>query len=300
MRPRQPGRCGSSRTGPTGDVAEYTRQVRARRATRISSPGSRSSSSKCSPATPRSSPTCSTCAGVEIGPYRVLRCESPAVPERDRRPAAAHPRSHRQGAARLLRLDRRQPDRLPAQVPGVRRGRHRAGQARGAAAGRARPRTASAHPRRLTRYRCPCRRVRPARPRSTAARRRCCCGASASCRATRLEAPELGRDDWARPDPGRRVGRGGEWPLGPRVGAHTAAPCVDRHHLALAARTRRRRQAPHALHRESVLTGAFRVLAGPAGLGWSSDPLMDPGALRPHQEAERRYAGRLDPPRTAC
>ena len=70
--------------------------------------------------------------------------------QRHRRPAAAHPRSHRQGAARLLRLDRRQSDRLPAQVPRLRRGRRGAGQPRGAAADRARSRTASPHPPWLT------------------------------------------------------------------------------------------------------------------------------------------------------
>ena len=64
-------------------------------------------------------------AGVEIGPFRVLRCKQPRGAERHRRPAAAHPRPHRQGAARLLRLDRRQPDRLPAEVPRLRRGRRR-------------------------------------------------------------------------------------------------------------------------------------------------------------------------------
>ena len=58
---------------------------------------------------------------------------SPAIPERDRRAAAVHPRPHRPDSARLLRLDRRQPDHLPAEVPGVRRGRHRAGHARSAA-----------------------------------------------------------------------------------------------------------------------------------------------------------------------
>jgi hypothetical protein len=46
----------------------------------------------------------------------------PGDPERDRGAAAAHPRLDRPPPARLLRLDRGEPDHLRAEVPGVRRG----------------------------------------------------------------------------------------------------------------------------------------------------------------------------------
>ena len=87
--------------------------------------------------------------GVQVGRHRILRCTSPAVPNaiaalllhiRDR--TGTHP-------PRLLRLDRGQPARLRAALPGPRRGRHRAGDARGPAQGHQEPAGAAAHPRRL-------------------------------------------------------------------------------------------------------------------------------------------------------
>ena len=91
-----------------------------------------------SPATPRSSATMLRRAGRRDRPAtaccaaRARRCRTPS-------PALllVHPRPDAADPARLLRLDRRQSDRLPAEVPGLRRRRHRAGHPRGAAAGRA-------------------------------------------------------------------------------------------------------------------------------------------------------------------
>ena len=86
--------------------------------------------------------------GVEVGGHLILRSKSPAIPNaiaalllyiRDR---------DRRDPARLLRLDRGQPDRLPAEVPRVRRGRHRAGDARGAPPVRSRPQPPPPRPRR--------------------------------------------------------------------------------------------------------------------------------------------------------
>ena len=51
----------------------------------------------------------------------------PGHSECDRRAAALYPGPDRSDSPRLFRLDGRQSDHLPAQVPGVRRGRHRAG-----------------------------------------------------------------------------------------------------------------------------------------------------------------------------
>ena len=70
--------------------------------------------------------------GVQVGPVSRAALPEPGDPERDRRAAAAHPRQHRAPAARLLRLDRGQPDHLRAEVPRVRRRRYGAGHARGA------------------------------------------------------------------------------------------------------------------------------------------------------------------------
>ena len=86
--------------------------------------------------------------GVQRGPARPGRPRGrlqraarhePGDSERHRRAAPLHPRRNRQDPARLLRMDRRQPGRVPVEVPGVRRGRHRPGDARGAPAGRGRP-----------------------------------------------------------------------------------------------------------------------------------------------------------------
>ena len=63
----------------------------------------------------------------------------PGDSERHRRAAAVHPRSHAPDSACVFRLDGRQSDCLSPQVPGIRRGGHRAGDTRGAQAGRARP-----------------------------------------------------------------------------------------------------------------------------------------------------------------
>jgi hypothetical protein len=80
--------------------------------------------------------------GVSIGGHRVLRAESPAVPNT----IAAfllHLRQRTGDPPRVLRLDRGQSPALSPQVRRLRPGRHRAGHPRGAAPGRARPHQAS-------------------------------------------------------------------------------------------------------------------------------------------------------------
>ena len=81
-------------------------------------------------------------------PRAALR--EPGDPERDRRAAVVRPRPDGDDSARLLRVDGRESDCLPDEVPGLRRGRYGAGHARGAAAVRARPPPTAPHPRRLT------------------------------------------------------------------------------------------------------------------------------------------------------
>jgi hypothetical protein len=71
--------------------------------------------------------------GAQVGPYRVLRCQSPAIPNAIRGAAPAHPRSNRASAARLFRVDGRQPHHLRHEIPGLRRRRYGAGDARGVA-----------------------------------------------------------------------------------------------------------------------------------------------------------------------
>ena len=95
--------------------------------------------------------------GVQVGPYRVLRCQSPAIPN---------------AIAALLLHIRDTTGHLPhvyfgwtegnpityvLEVPGVRRGRHRAGDARGAPQVRARSAPPSARARRLMPCRWNCR-----------------------------------------------------------------------------------------------------------------------------------------------
>ena len=72
--------------------------------------------------------------GAQVGRHRVLRCTSPADPQRHRRPAPAPARPHRPHSRCLLRLDGGQPRDLRAQVPGPGRGRHRPRHPRGAEA----------------------------------------------------------------------------------------------------------------------------------------------------------------------
>ena len=156
-------RCGSSATPRSApvriianrpgrrDAARSTRTRCARRANRITCPRtSRCCSSRSGRATCRTSAGTLEVTGVEVGGHQRAARDSPAIPNaiaalllyiRDR---------HGQDPARLLRLDRRQPDRLPAEVPGVRRGRHRAGHPRSAAPDRVEPSSPSSDPRRVT------------------------------------------------------------------------------------------------------------------------------------------------------
>jgi hypothetical protein len=69
------------------------------------------------------------CVDVQRGSARPARSRrrlqraaghEPGDSERHRRAASLHPRRNRQDPARLLRMDRRQPGRVPAEVPGVR------------------------------------------------------------------------------------------------------------------------------------------------------------------------------------
>ncbi len=87
--------------------------------------------------------------GVDVGGHHVLRYHEPGHPERHRGASAVLPRRDGQDPARLFRLDRGQPDRLPAQVPRLRRRGHGAGHARSAAPDRAQPDAAPAHSRRV-------------------------------------------------------------------------------------------------------------------------------------------------------
>ena len=87
--------------------------------------------------------------GVQVGPYRVLRCQSPAIPN-----AIAALLLHiRDTTGHLPHVyfgwTEGQPDHLRAEVPGVRRGRYGAGHARGAPQVRARSAPAAARARRI-------------------------------------------------------------------------------------------------------------------------------------------------------
>ena len=93
-------------------------------------------------------------AGRARRPVSRAALPEPGHPQRHRRAAAPHPRPHRPHPARLLRLDRGQSDHLPAEVPRLRRRRHGAGHARGAAPVRTRPAAAPARARRLTERGC--------------------------------------------------------------------------------------------------------------------------------------------------
>ena len=136
-------RCASSRTGPnTGQRERVRAQARGRAA--LAPPARRRSR-----AVPRG-PARRRLGVLERAARRrratsaaisVLRCIEPGDSQRDRRPAARSARPHRLHSARLLRLDRRQSDHVPAEVPGVRRRRHGAGLPRGAAPGRTRSRS---------------------------------------------------------------------------------------------------------------------------------------------------------------
>ena len=90
-------------------------------------------------------------SGATVDRHRVLRCVSPAIPNAIAALLLLRARSDRQDSARLLRLDRRQSDRLPDEVPRLRRRRHRAGHARSAAPVRAQPPPAAQNPCRLDR-----------------------------------------------------------------------------------------------------------------------------------------------------
>ena len=128
--------CGSSRTGLIpASPEEYEHKLREACESHHLPPEETCCSSRCSRGTPRTSAMCCSVSGVTVDRHRVLRCVSPAIPNaiaalllyiRDR---------DRQHSPRLLRVDRRQPDHLPAEVPGVRRRGHGAGDARGAPAG---------------------------------------------------------------------------------------------------------------------------------------------------------------------
>ena len=121
------------------DHEEYAAQVQRCAALASPAPGRRRCSSwRFGRATRRTSRTCCTCRASTVGGFRILRCASPAIPNaiagllldlRDR--TVQHP-------ARVLRLDRRQPGHVPAEVPRLRRRRHRAGLPRSPATGRAR------------------------------------------------------------------------------------------------------------------------------------------------------------------
>ena len=132
-RPRRAINIIANRPG-RGRCTEYEDKLREARETHHLTPDDPVLFLEVGRATRRSSATCCWCRACA---WRLSRpaLQEPGDPERDRRAAAAHPRSDRQDPARVLRMDRRQPDRLPAEVPGVRRGRHRAGDARGAAPG---------------------------------------------------------------------------------------------------------------------------------------------------------------------
>ena len=99
--------------------------------------------------------------GASVDGFRVLRCKSPAIPNAIaalllyiRDTTGADPSC-------LLRMDRGQPPDLPAEVPGVRRGRHGAGHPRSSETGGTQPDAAAAHSRRLgKRGRVPFSRVR--------------------------------------------------------------------------------------------------------------------------------------------
>ena len=96
------------------------------------------------------------CFGVQRTPAR-RGCRSrpasrPALrqfghSQRHRGAAPLPPRRDRTNPARVLRVDRRQSDCLPDEVPGARRGRHGARDARGAEAERVEPAQAAAHSR---------------------------------------------------------------------------------------------------------------------------------------------------------
>ena len=81
-RPRPPGRSAIIANRPDdGDVAEYAAKLREARDThQLQAVGAGAVPRSRGRATRRSSATCSKCTGVEVGPYRVLRCKSPAVP----------------------------------------------------------------------------------------------------------------------------------------------------------------------------------------------------------------------------
>jgi hypothetical protein len=85
--------------------------------------------------------------GEERHGYRIPAGRQLCGAERDRRPAAAPPRPDGQAAARLLQLDRGQPGREPAALPGPRPGRGRAHHPGGAAGGGAGPSPAPVRPR---------------------------------------------------------------------------------------------------------------------------------------------------------
>ena len=79
--------------------------------------------------------------GVDIEGYRILRTESPAVPNAIAALSAASSRHDRQDTARVFRLERGQSDNVPGPVYSLRRRRYGAGHARDPAAGRRRPGT---------------------------------------------------------------------------------------------------------------------------------------------------------------
>src|SRR5471030_3309113 len=70
--------------------------------------------------------------------------------QRHRGTAAEPAGSREDDAARVLRVDRRQSDHVPAEIPGLRRRRHGAGLPGSVAASRARSHTPAAHSRGLT------------------------------------------------------------------------------------------------------------------------------------------------------
>ena len=122
-----------------------------RRNIRITCPTRNTScSSKCGRAMSPSSRHVLEVTGATVGGFRVLRCVESGDPERHCGPAARPARPDRLHSACLLRLDGGQPDRLPAEIPRVRRRRYRAGLPRGAAQGRARSGAPAAHSRRMT------------------------------------------------------------------------------------------------------------------------------------------------------